>query len=80
MAYTGFGGPHNNSNPPPVFLESDGSPVYEGPQQGLLSQIIFRNDLEALKSYNDCPHTHVFWKAYEFDESNPLHIATHSDN
>ena len=80
MAYTGFHRPHHHWNPSPVFLDSDGSPVYESPQQGLLSQIISGNDLVALKSYNDCPNTDVFWKTYEFDDSNPFHIAIHSDN
>ncbi|OQD60589.1 hypothetical protein PENPOL_c022G03881 [Penicillium polonicum] len=80
MAYTSFHRPHHHWNPSPVFLDSDGSPVYELPQQGLLSQIISGNDLVALKSYNDCPNTDVFWKTYEFDDSNPFHIAIHSDN
>ena len=80
MPYTDFHRPHYDSNPPTVFVDSDGSQVYESPHQGLLSQIISRNDLAALKSYNDCPHTYVFWKNYEFDESNPLHIAIYNDN
>ncbi|KAK4870498.1 hypothetical protein LT330_004846 [Penicillium expansum] len=80
MPYTDFHRPHHDSNPSPVFVDSDGSQVYESPYQGLLSQIISRNDLAALKSYNDCPYTYVFWKNYEFDESNPFHIAIYNDN
>lgn len=80
MAYTDFHRPHHGSNPSPVFLDSDESPVYECPHQGLLCRIISRNDVPALNLYNECPHTHVFWKTYEFDDSNPFHIAIRNDN
>lgn len=34
----------------------------------------------ALNSYSDCPHTRVFWKAYESDSNNQFHIAIYGDN
>ncbi|KAJ5718923.1 uncharacterized protein N7483_010005 [Penicillium malachiteum] len=80
MAYAHFHRPHYRSNPLPVFHDLDGSPIYEYSDQGLLCTIIRRNELTALNSYNECAHTRVFCKAYEFDDSNPFHIAIQSDS
>lgn len=78
MAYAHFHHPYYVSNPLPVFHDLDGSAVYECPDQGLLCTIIKRNDMAALNLYNECAHTRVFWKAYEFNDSNPFHIAIQS--
>ena len=80
MAYARFYQPHYDADPSPAFQDSDGSPVYEYYDQGLLCAIILRNDVVALNLYNDCPHTRVLWKAYEFDSSNPFHIAVRGDS
>ncbi|EAU37750.1 predicted protein [Aspergillus terreus NIH2624] len=80
MAYTYFHGPADRSNALLVFHDSDASPVYEHPNQGLLCSIIRQNDMAALNSYNACTHTSVFWKAYEFNDSCPFHIAIQNDS
>jgi ankyrin repeat protein len=80
MAYAYFHQPDDRLNALPAFHDSDGSPVYEHPNQGLLCSIIQQNDMAALNSYNACTHTSVFWKAYEFDDSCPFHIAIQNDS
>ncbi|PYI08316.1 hypothetical protein BO78DRAFT_428190 [Aspergillus sclerotiicarbonarius CBS 121057] len=48
-----------------AFTDTDGSPVYEDPEGGLLSHIIGRNDLISLHLYQESPHTKVFWDALD---------------
>jgi hypothetical protein len=61
MAYPEFHQRHSDfENERPAFHDTDGSPVYEGPYQGLLRSIIKCNDTSALLLYNHSPHCPVF--------------------
>ncbi|KAJ5875302.1 uncharacterized protein N7473_012649 [Penicillium subrubescens] len=76
MAYTKFHQRHPDfENTPPAFHDTDRSPVYEGPYQGLLYSIIQCNDISALYLYNERPHCAVFLQTYNVDYYNPFSIA-----
>lgn len=76
MAYTEFHQRHPDSEgEPPVFHDTDGSPVYETPYQGLLCSIINRNDTSALYLYNDYPHYSIFLQTYDAAYYNPFSTA-----
>lgn len=80
MAYPEFHQPHPDledlvGEQLPVFHDTDGSPVYDAPEQELLCAIICRNDISALHRYNSCPHTRIFLPAYVPDYYNPFSTA-----
>ncbi|KAJ5987206.1 hypothetical protein N7451_011571 [Penicillium sp. IBT 35674x] len=76
MAYTQCHQRHEDfESQPPIFYDTDGSPVYEGPYQILLNSIFRRNDVTALHLYNNSPHAHVFLLDYDAPYHNPFSDA-----
>lgn len=59
---------------PPCFHDTDGSPVYEGPYHCLLNEILYRDDVAALKKYRQT-HERIIRRAYSMDRDNPFVIA-----
>jgi hypothetical protein len=61
----------------PVFHDTDNSPLYEDPYQGLLSHIVAANDVAALRLYHANPHTwtRVFWEDYMNPHWHPFLVA-----
>ncbi|KUL86304.1 hypothetical protein ZTR_08592 [Talaromyces verruculosus] len=64
----------------PAFYDTDGSPVYEAPYQALLGHIVGRNDVTALRLYQNSPHTNVFWEAYELPSWHPFFVAARNNS
>ena len=60
---------------PPIFYDTDNSPVYEQPYGILLQEIIHRNDLSALHRYNESPHTRLFIERFEIPDTDPFSQA-----
>ncbi|CRL25187.1 Ankyrin repeat-containing domain [Penicillium camemberti] len=76
MAYRDFHQCHPDlEDGPPIFLDTDGSPVYEMPYRILLQTIIEYNDITALHSYNNSPHSRVFLQSNEGTCDDPFSLA-----
>lgn len=70
----------SNRQNEPAFYDTDGSPVYEAPYQALLGHIVGRNDVTALRLYQNSPHTNVFWEAYELPSWHPFFVAARNNS
>ncbi|KAJ5911952.1 uncharacterized protein N7473_001255 [Penicillium subrubescens] len=82
MAYPGFHQLHPELEDVgaldiPVFHDTDNSPLYEDPYQGLLRDIVAANDVVALRLYHANPHTwtRVFRKDYMNPHWHPFLVA-----
>lgn len=58
-----------------AFHDTDNSPLYEDPEQGLLGHIVAANDTAALQLYHASLHTRVFWEAYSPSYGHPFRVA-----
>ncbi|KAL3440247.1 hypothetical protein BJX65DRAFT_314986 [Aspergillus insuetus] len=76
MAYAAFHTQHlhfRDRGCPPVFHDTDGSPVYEGPYHCLLYEILRRDDVAAIHQYHVCRR--IIHRHFELDHDNPFQIA-----
>ncbi|KAJ5797462.1 ankyrin [Penicillium pulvis] len=81
MAYHPFHQPHSDfegQDVEPIFNDTDGSPVYDDPYGALMGYIASRNDVAALKLYQDHPKTKIFWEGYDNPSWHPLLVAEES--
>ncbi|KAJ5549448.1 ankyrin [Penicillium frequentans] len=81
MAYHPFHQPHSDfegQDVEPIFYDTDGSPVYDDPYGALMGYIASKNDVSALKLYQDHPKTKIFWEAYDNPFWHPLLVAEES--
>ncbi|KAJ5538736.1 ankyrin [Penicillium frequentans] len=81
MAYHPFHQPHSDfegQDVEPIFYDTDGSPVYDDPYGALMGYIASKNDVAALKLYQDHPKTKIFWEAYDNPFWHPLLVAEES--
>ncbi|KAJ6032521.1 hypothetical protein N7540_003253 [Penicillium herquei] len=76
MAYMDFNHcDHDMEDWPPIFLDTDDSPVHETPDGFILQTIIECNDLSALNRYNESPHSFIFAQKYEIPGDDPFSLA-----
>lgn len=66
---------HSDHEIEPAFYDTDGSPVFEDGYGGLLSHIVGRNDVAALRLYQGSSYKKVFWEAYELPSWHPFFVA-----